>query len=165
MSCSFSIVPFDIGYNMYFMTVQSSGSYCPAGTRYHNEFKCPLGTYSNSTGLNESSQCSPCAGGFYCGEMGLTEATTPCAAGWVQASITVLGSGRASIDVLRPICSWEGDEKFHVQCVCVCVCGGGGGVLTSTMEKWGSLKPPNPPCAAKWVHPPFTLLKGGRTWL
>eukprot|EP00057_Strongylocentrotus_purpuratus_P025132 XP_011679606.1 PREDICTED: delta-like protein D [Strongylocentrotus purpuratus] len=60
----------------------SSGSYCPAGTRYHNEFKCPLGTFSNVTGLNMSSQCSPCLGGFYCGELGLTEATTPCAAGY-----------------------------------------------------------------------------------
>ncbi|XP_071505048.1 uncharacterized protein [Diadema antillarum] len=58
------------------------GSYCPPGTRYQDEFKCPLGTYSNLTGLNESSQCSPCPGGFYCGEMGLTEATTPCFAGY-----------------------------------------------------------------------------------
>ena len=31
-------------------TVCPMGSYCPAGTRYANEFLCPIGTFSNITG-------------------------------------------------------------------------------------------------------------------
>lgn len=37
-----------------------AGHYCPQGTRYANEFGCLLGSYSNRTGLNTSSQCDPC---------------------------------------------------------------------------------------------------------
>lgn len=31
-------------------TVCPMGSYCPTGTRYANEFLCPIGTFSNITG-------------------------------------------------------------------------------------------------------------------
>ena len=36
------------------------GYYCPPETRYANEFGCLPGTWSNKTGLNDSSQCQPC---------------------------------------------------------------------------------------------------------
>ena len=31
-------------------TVCPMGTYCPEGTRYSNEFKCPIGTFNNRTG-------------------------------------------------------------------------------------------------------------------
>ena len=36
------------------------GHYCPAGTRYANEYGCLPGTWSNRTGLNTSSECDAC---------------------------------------------------------------------------------------------------------
>ena len=59
----------------------SSGYYCPAGTRYATEYACPLGTFSNRTGLNESADCNPCPGGYYCDELAQTDYTKLCNAG------------------------------------------------------------------------------------
>ena len=42
------------------------GSYCPEGTLHSMEFLCPNGTYSNQTGLDDDSQCTPCDPGWYC---------------------------------------------------------------------------------------------------
>ena len=41
------------------------GYYCVNGTGY-NPAACPAGTYSNTTGLAEVSQCTPCDPGYYC---------------------------------------------------------------------------------------------------
>ena len=46
-----------------------------------NQPKCPLGTYSNMTGLIEESECWDCSPGYYCATEGLTEPTGPCDAG------------------------------------------------------------------------------------
>ncbi|XP_064629299.1 uncharacterized protein LOC135488586 [Lineus longissimus] len=59
-----------------------AGYYCPTGTGRKNEYPCPLGTYSILTGLNASEDCTPCAGGHYCGVVGQVGPTGLCAAGY-----------------------------------------------------------------------------------
>ena len=58
------------------------GSYCPAGTKYANEFLCPNGTYSNTTGLQAVTNCTSCTPGHYCGSRGLTAPTSVCSEGY-----------------------------------------------------------------------------------
>ena len=57
-----------------------AGSFCLAATVYPDP--CPQGTFSNTTGLTMSSQCTPCSFGKYCGSTGLTEPTGDCDAGF-----------------------------------------------------------------------------------
>ena len=64
-------------------SVCPAGFYCPAGTKRANEFPCPPGTYSNSTGLNNDLQCTDCLSRMFCGEPALTAPTGPCDAGYV----------------------------------------------------------------------------------
>lgn len=40
------------------------GHYCPAGSGQGT--KCPLGTFSNTEGLHNSSSCEKCTPGKYC---------------------------------------------------------------------------------------------------
>ena len=56
------------------------GHYCPEGTDLPKE--CPIGTASNTTGLESDSQCQPCEKGFYCSSTGLVQPTGPCAPGY-----------------------------------------------------------------------------------
>ena len=58
------------------------GSYCPSETATAREHLCPNGTFSNKTDLETVAECVDCSPGFYCGSMGLTEPTGPCAAGF-----------------------------------------------------------------------------------
>jgi hypothetical protein len=46
-------------------TSYPEGYYCPNGTGYDWK-SCPVGTYSNVTGLSKDSDCTPCPGGYYC---------------------------------------------------------------------------------------------------
>ena len=55
------------------------GLYCPVGSTVGDQ--CPKGTFSNRTGLANSSQCESCTPGSYCGQTGLTEVSGPCWAG------------------------------------------------------------------------------------
>ena len=57
-----------------------AGTYCPPGV--HEPSNCPLGTYSNSTGLKQSSSCLACPPGEYCQNPGITEPTGPCRPGY-----------------------------------------------------------------------------------
>ncbi|XP_070551141.1 neurogenic locus notch homolog protein 1-like [Ptychodera flava] len=59
-----------------------SGHYCPNGTRFDNEHACPIGTFNNITGLTAEEECSPCLGGYYCGQPGLVYPITPCSPGY-----------------------------------------------------------------------------------
>lgn len=52
------------------------GHFCPSGEP--NPLQCPLGTWSNMTGLATALECLPCSGGFYCNGTGLTEPSGPC---------------------------------------------------------------------------------------
>lgn len=45
------------------------GFYCPQGTDVPRG--CPSGTYSNTTGLMNQTQCTPCDHGHYCSGSGL----------------------------------------------------------------------------------------------
>lgn len=58
-----------------------SGYYCPAGTKYSTEYPCPLGTFSNVTGLQNVSVCTACPGGYFCDQLALTEYSKTCQAG------------------------------------------------------------------------------------
>ena len=44
------------------------GAYCPAGSG--QETKCPVGTFSNQTGLHNVSSCEQCSPGWYCNVQG-----------------------------------------------------------------------------------------------
>ena len=70
------------------------GHYCPMGTNSSNEHPCPLGSFSNQTGLQDVSQCIACVPGYYCSDVGLTEPTGECFPGFVCS----LGSASPSPD-------------------------------------------------------------------
>ncbi|RUS80256.1 hypothetical protein EGW08_011985, partial [Elysia chlorotica] len=58
------------------------GYFCPEGTSRTDQYPCPIGTFSNSSGLNASSDCTPCSAGQFCGSAGLTAPTGPCSQGY-----------------------------------------------------------------------------------
>lgn len=39
------------------------GSYCPAGTKWGDQYKCPIGTFGNSTNLVNTTMCTTCTAG------------------------------------------------------------------------------------------------------
>ncbi|KAI4904543.1 hypothetical protein NFI96_029611 [Prochilodus magdalenae] len=43
-----------------------AGHYCPAGTMFATQHKCPAGTWSERSGLESESECRPCPRGWYC---------------------------------------------------------------------------------------------------
>ncbi|KAL7831753.1 hypothetical protein AOLI_G00293010 [Acnodon oligacanthus] len=43
-----------------------AGHYCPAGTMFPTQYKCPAGTWSERSGLESESECRPCPRGWYC---------------------------------------------------------------------------------------------------
>ena len=51
-----------------------AGYYCPVGTTYPEG--CPVGTYSEVTGLSDVSECLPCPPGRYCIEIAFTGGLT-----------------------------------------------------------------------------------------
>ena len=56
------------------------GSYCPQGSVSHQ--LCPEGTYMNSTGNDELTDCIECTAGHYCAGSGNTAPDGLCAGGW-----------------------------------------------------------------------------------
>lgn len=63
----------------------TTGDICPAG-RYCETGSitgqgCPVGTFSNTQGLTNSSECTQCTPGYYCGTIGLTTETGLCSSG------------------------------------------------------------------------------------
>ncbi|KAI8480901.1 hypothetical protein Bbelb_413740, partial [Branchiostoma belcheri] len=58
------------------------GHYCPNGTEYSTQNKCPAGTYSNRTSLSSTAECAACPPGMYCLDAGLTSPTGNCTAGF-----------------------------------------------------------------------------------
>jgi len=59
-----------------------AGSYCPYGTKFATEHLCHAGTFSFTTGLQNSSECLSCTPGSYCGTLGLTSPTGKCHGGY-----------------------------------------------------------------------------------
>ncbi|KAF6736840.1 hypothetical protein FQA47_014055 [Oryzias melastigma] len=43
-----------------------SGHYCPPGTMFPTQYKCPVGTWNGQGGLEDESDCQPCPRGWYC---------------------------------------------------------------------------------------------------
>jgi hypothetical protein len=66
------------------------GSYCLSGT--FSPLPCPLGSYGNRTGLKNSTECSSCVAGSYCGLNGQSEPTGPCQAGYYCLSGATLAT-------------------------------------------------------------------------
>ncbi|XP_071958738.1 uncharacterized protein [Antedon mediterranea] len=58
------------------------GYYCPNGTKFDQEFGCPLGTYSDDIKLKDFTECTQCTGGMYCDELGLPAPKGQCLAGY-----------------------------------------------------------------------------------
>ena len=58
--------------------------YCPAGTI--TPLQCPSGTYSSTTGLKSSSECTSCDAGQYCESPGQSATTGDCTAGYICIS-------------------------------------------------------------------------------
>ncbi|GCC23266.1 hypothetical protein chiPu_0001660 [Chiloscyllium punctatum] len=56
------------------------GKFCEAGSVAGVD--CPIGHYSNKTGLTSPSDCTPCDPGFHCSSPGLTAPQGPCARGY-----------------------------------------------------------------------------------
>ncbi|KAL2085398.1 hypothetical protein ACEWY4_018718 [Coilia grayii] len=42
------------------------GHYCPVGTMFPTQYKCPPGTWSERSGLESERECRPCPRGWYC---------------------------------------------------------------------------------------------------
>ncbi|XP_069122179.1 multiple epidermal growth factor-like domains protein 6 [Argopecten irradians] len=59
-----------------------TGFYCPENTTMSTEFPCPAGTFNNITHRTVVSDCTPCSGGMYCDQVGLTIPVADCAAGY-----------------------------------------------------------------------------------
>nr|XP_043888260.1 neurogenic locus notch homolog protein 4-like [Solea senegalensis] len=43
-----------------------AGHYCPPGTMFPTQYKCPVGTWNSRSGLKAESECRPCPQGWYC---------------------------------------------------------------------------------------------------
>ena len=56
------------------------GHYCPPVSTV--PIPCPLGTFSNRSGLTEVSECSLCSSGFYCDGITLTSISGECSGGY-----------------------------------------------------------------------------------
>ena len=55
---------------------------------------CPVGTFSNRQGLQNSSECDACTPGYYCGQTGLTAESGTCWAGGLILPLCLfLGGG------------------------------------------------------------------------
>ena len=69
--------------NVYLCYLFHLGYYCPLGTKYATEYPCPLGTWSDISGLGNVSDCTPCPGGYYCDQQALTAYSKLCTEGYV----------------------------------------------------------------------------------
>lgn len=67
----------------YYNDVCPKGHYCQNGTS--SPEPCPIGRYSENSGLKKESECQPCPPGKYCESSGLKELKDPpnCDAGYV----------------------------------------------------------------------------------
>lgn len=71
-------------------SVCPAGYYCPSGSS--SATACPVGTSSSFTGLQSSSQCTPCAPGKYCSSTALSAPSADCFAGSYCSWGSSLGS-------------------------------------------------------------------------
>ena len=67
-----------MGYSVITPVLCKPGYYCPGGIA----MPCPLGTFSNATGISSVNLCNFCTRGKYCSVYGLTEPNGFCAPGF-----------------------------------------------------------------------------------
>ena len=60
----------------------AAGHYCPEGTTNPTDYPCPPGTFTDSTSLTASSECTDCPTGKACAEGSTTATQQDCAAGY-----------------------------------------------------------------------------------
>ena len=68
-------------HNVYRPITCPAGSFCPPGTKHPHEFLCPISTFSNRTGLNSATDCTPSLPGTASVYRGLTEPSHLCGEG------------------------------------------------------------------------------------
>uniref|UniRef100_A0AAV2J154 Uncharacterized protein n=1 Tax=Knipowitschia caucasica TaxID=637954 RepID=A0AAV2J154_KNICA len=68
-----------------------AGHYCPSGTMFPTQHKCPVGTWSGQSGLEYESECQPCPRGWYC-LAGSAAPTGRCSSGHYCPEGTAYGS-------------------------------------------------------------------------
>ncbi|KAG8141531.1 hypothetical protein E2320_007142, partial [Naja naja] len=56
-----------------------AGHYCPAGTKDPREMPCPVGTWNEQKGGQDSTWCRLCPPGYFCSSPGRVSPTGPCA--------------------------------------------------------------------------------------
>ena len=71
-----------VGSSDYTTNIGLPGYYYPAGTRYDTEYPCPEGTYSNTTGNQNVSDCIAAPPGYYAQGTGNIAPTGKCAEGF-----------------------------------------------------------------------------------
>lgn len=90
------------------------GHYCPSGTMFPTQHKCPAGTWSDRSGLESESECRPCPRGWYC-LAGVGTPSARCNSGHYCPE----GTGAFDLNVLLPsIKSWY---KTYINSTCSCL--------------------------------------------
>ncbi|GFO49401.1 multiple epidermal growth factor-like domains protein 11 [Plakobranchus ocellatus] len=70
----------ELGSNTSQATICSVGHYCPEGSSTPSP--CPQGTYTNTQGLVNITQCTDCDPGMYCNDTGLSSPVAQCDPGF-----------------------------------------------------------------------------------
>ncbi|CAG6003426.1 unnamed protein product, partial [Menidia menidia] len=91
-----------------------AGHYCPRGTMFPTQYKCPVGTWSSQSGLEAESECQPCPRGWYC-LAGSAAPTGRCNSGYYCPEATVnprvCGAGSYSVMPHPTQSTDEGSEE------------------------------------------------------
>ena len=71
-----------LSFRISFICLTIIGHYCPNGTEFSTQYKCPAGTYNPVNGSTELADCLDCPGGEYCQGEANSAPTGYCYAGW-----------------------------------------------------------------------------------
>ena len=75
-----------------------AGFYCPNGTQTAREDPCPVGTFSNTTRVENISECRLCPEGYYCEAENITQPTAKCSPGFY----CILGASTPTPNATEP---------------------------------------------------------------
>ena len=103
-----------------------AGQYCPEGSA--NGTYCPPGTYLDTTGGRQESDCLPCTQGYYCDGYGNDNPTGQCSAGYycpTGMNVSTPAEYTCPEGERCCVCMYVGGGLgVGGGCVCVCVWGG-----------------------------------------
>lgn len=88
-----------------------AGHFCPEALNSLAAGRCPLGTFSNLTGLHNVSQCTTCPPGMWCGDIGLERVSGLCAEGYFCTKSSASPTG-SSCDSRAIICDTPSCESM-----------------------------------------------------